>query len=79
MVYFAHFYSHISYGIVFWNSASSVKNVLIIQKRAVRIILRLGPRSSCREGLKKWDILSSLFVYLCLDVIFYQKYEYLSN
>jgi len=44
MIYFAHFYSHISYGIVFWVSSSSGRNVFIIQKRAIRIILRLGPR-----------------------------------
>jgi len=59
VICFAHFYSHISNGIVFWGSSSSMRNVFIIQKRAIRIMLRLGPRSSCREGFKKLDILSS--------------------
>jgi len=58
MVYFAHFYSHISYGIVFWGWSSSMRNVFIIQKRVFRGILRLGLRSSCREGFKKLDILT---------------------
>jgi len=31
MAYFAHFYSQISYGIIFWGSSSSVRNVFIIQ------------------------------------------------
>jgi len=52
MVYCAHFYSQISYGITFWGSPSSMRNVFIIQKRAISIMLRLGPKSSCIEGLK---------------------------
>ena len=65
MVYFAHFSSHISYGLVFWGSSSSVKNVFIIQKRAFRIMLRLGARSCCREGFKKLDVLTvpRLYIY----------------
>jgi len=53
MFYLAHFYSHIRYGIVFWGSSSSVRNVFIIQKTVIKIMLRLGPRSSCQEGFKK--------------------------
>ena len=58
MVYCAHFYSQISYGITFWGSSLSIRNVFIIQKRAIRILLRLGPKSSCREGFKKLDTLT---------------------
>jgi len=43
IVYFAHFYSHISYGMIFLGSSSSMRNVFIVQKRAIRIMLRLGP------------------------------------
>jgi len=60
-VYFAHFYSKISYDKIFWGSSSSVRNVFIIQKRALRIMLRLGPRVSCRQGFKKLDILTVPF------------------
>ena len=52
MVYFAHIYSQINYGVILGGSSSSVRNV-IIQERAIRIMLRLGPSSSCREGFKK--------------------------
>jgi len=63
MVYLAHFYSHISYGIFFWGSSASKKYVFIIKKRAVKNMLRLGPRSSCGKGFKKLDILNStLFI-----------------
>jgi len=30
MVYFAHFLSQFSYGMIFWGSSSSLRNVLII-------------------------------------------------
>jgi len=57
-VYFPHFYSKISYDIILWGSSSSMRNVFMIQKRAIRITLRQGPRISCREGFKKLDILT---------------------
>jgi len=68
MVYFAHFYSHISCGIVFWGLSSSKRNVFIIQKRAIRIMLRLGPRSSCREGYLQFLVyifMPPCYLYMC--------------
>jgi len=64
MVYFAHFNSQISYNIIFWGSFSSMRNVFIIQKREIRIMLRMGPTSSCRDGFKKLDILKSSLLYI---------------
>jgi hypothetical protein len=64
MVYFAHFCSQISYGIIIWGSTSSVRNVFVIQKIAIGIMLRLGPRSSCREGPRKLDILTVPYLYI---------------
>ena len=37
-------------------SSSSMSNFFIIQKTAIRIMLRLDPRRSCRKGFKKFDI-----------------------
>jgi len=67
-VYFAHLNSQISYGIIFWGSSSSMRNVFIIQKREIRIMLRMGPRNSCREGFKKLDILTvpCLYIYVLM-------------
>jgi hypothetical protein len=72
MVYFAHFYSHI-YGIVFWFSSSSMRNVFVIQKRAFTIMLRLGPRSSCREGFKKLSMLTVACLYIYALIFFAVK------
>ena len=72
-IYFAYFNSHIIYGIVFWGSSSSMSNVFLIQKRAIRIMLRLGPRSSCREGFKKLDILKVPCLCICALMLFAVK------
>jgi hypothetical protein len=58
MVYYAHFYSQISFSIIFLGTSSSMSNVFIIQETAIRIMLRLGPRNSCTVGFKKLDILT---------------------
>jgi hypothetical protein len=65
IVYFAHFQSLINYGKNFWGSSSTMQNVFLIQKRIIRIMLGLGPRSSCRGGFKKLDILTfpSLYIF----------------
>ena len=66
MVYFARFYSQISYGVIIWGSTPSVRNVFIINKKktAIRIMLRLGPRSSCREGCRQLDIFTVPCLYI---------------
>jgi hypothetical protein len=73
MAYFAHFQSHINYDIIFWGSSSSMRNVFVIQKKAIRIMLRLGPRSSCREGLKKLDILTVPCLHIYVLMLFVVK------
>jgi hypothetical protein len=72
MTYFAHFDSQINYGI-FWGSSSSMRNVFIIQKSAIRIMLRLGPRSSCREGFRKLGILTVPCLYVYVLMLFVIK------
>ena len=70
MVYFEHFYSQISCGTIFWGSSSSMRNVFVIKKRQIWIMLRLGPRSSCREGVKKLDMLTvpCLYIYALMFI-----------
>jgi hypothetical protein len=48
IVFFAHFQSLINYGIIIWGSSTTMQNVFLIQKRIIRIMLGLGPRSSWR-------------------------------
>ena len=46
----------------------AMRNIFIIQRKAIRIILRLGPRSYCREGLKKLDICTFPCLYISLNL-----------
>jgi len=50
-----------------------MRNVFIIQKRAIRIMLRLGKRSSSREGLKKLDIFTVPCFYIYAFMLFAVK------
>jgi hypothetical protein len=48
-VYFAHFHFLVNYGIIFCGNTSSVRKVFLIQKKVLRIMLRLSSWSSCRK------------------------------
>jgi hypothetical protein len=74
MAYFAHFQSQLGYGIIFWGSSSTKRSVFGVQKRAIRIMLRLGPRSSCREVFKKLGILTVPCLYMYAMMLFVVKY-----
>jgi hypothetical protein len=63
-IYFAHFYLQTIIGVLFWYSSLSMRNVFIIHKRALRIMLRVGPRSSFIEGFKMLDILTVPGLYI---------------
>jgi hypothetical protein len=66
MVYFSYFQSQLSCGIIFWGSCSSMKSIFVVQKRAIRVLSRQSPRSSCREGFRKMGILTvpCLYIYI---------------
>jgi hypothetical protein len=50
-VYFAYVHSVITYGITFWGNATNSKNVLIIQKRMIRIIMSVNAKASVHISL----------------------------
>jgi hypothetical protein len=58
IVYFAYFQSLVNYGIIFGGSSSTMHNVFLMQKRIIRIMRGLCPRSSCRCAFRKLDILT---------------------
>jgi hypothetical protein len=81
MVYFSHYQSQLEYGIIFWGSSSSIKSIFAAQKRAIRIMLRLGPRSSCKEGFKSMGILTApcLYIYALMMSVVRNRYIYQTN
>ena len=54
--YFAYFESVVRYGCCFWGVDKKAKKVLILQKRCLRTILFLKPRTSCRSYFQKHNI-----------------------
>jgi len=57
MVYFAYVPLIISYGIIFWGNQPHTDKIFKIQKRVIKIITNSRARDSCKELLKKLEIL----------------------
>ena len=58
-VYFSYFHSVMRYGIIVWGSSAGLLTVFRAQKRAIRILAGLPPRSSCRPHFKALGILTA--------------------
>jgi len=55
---FAYFDSVTSYGTILWGNSSKSRKIFTLQKRIIRIMMGAHPRTSCRELLKKSEILT---------------------
>ena len=65
IVYFAHFQSLTNCGLILGGSSTTMCNVFLLQKRVIRVMLELGPRSWFRGGFKKLDTVTipSLYIF----------------
>lgn len=79
--YFANFHSVAAYGVLFWGTATEAHRILILQKKAIRILCQLGYRDSCKEAFKEQSILTipSLYILNCLKYVHCNKHKYLLN
>jgi hypothetical protein len=79
--YYAFFHSRITYGVIFWGNSSmtNVHRVLVLQKKAVRVIAGLGFNASCKEYFTELKILTIVAVYILNIVVFVKKYNHLIN
>lgn len=75
IVYFASFESLIRYGVVFWGSSSEMNTVFLIQKRVIRILLRLQFRETCRGHFKSQNILTVVALYIMECLLFMFKHR----
>jgi hypothetical protein len=64
MVYHAYFHSLMRYGIVFWGNSLEAKKIFLLQKRAIRIIMGMKHRESCRRAFIKLNILTLASQYI---------------
>jgi hypothetical protein len=47
----------LQFGIIVWDSTTNLHKALIMQKRIIRMMVGLRQRTSCKEKLKKLQIL----------------------
>lgn len=67
-IYYSLAYSHISYCILVWGNSIDFDRILVNQKRIIRMIFGLHPRTSCRPVFTANDILTApcIYIYKCL-------------
>ncbi|XP_054289739.1 uncharacterized protein LOC129005016 [Macrosteles quadrilineatus] len=63
-IYHALFHSHLMYGIVLWGHSPACHEILLLQKKAVRVITSKGPREHCRPIFKELGILTVVSQYV---------------
>jgi hypothetical protein len=69
MVYYANFDSKMRYGMELWGSANKSGNIFVLQKKAIRIMLKKGRRVHCRPLFRKLKILTFYSLYIFLTAI----------
>lgn len=81
VVYHANFESILRYGIIFFGGCSDMQRAFVMQKRALRTMLGLGPRQSCRGRFRSSGVLSLHAVYIqeCLLYIFRHSETFQGN
>lgn len=75
--YFSCFHSLLSYGVLFWGTATEAHRIFILQKRAVRILCNLKYNESCRNYFKAEGILTLPAVYILAVVLYVHKNKYM--
>lgn len=77
VAYFALFNSLLTYGICIWgySSENNMKKVLILQKRAIRILSESNQRDSCRPIFKKMKIQTAVAIFVIEVVMYVAKKE----
>lgn len=77
-IYYSLAYSHMANNIVSWGISSGISRVLVSQKRLIRLIFNLQPRTSCKEFFKNEKILTvpSIFLWKCVTYVFKNKNQF---
>jgi len=70
-VYYLYAHSIMSYGLIVWGNSTDSDELFKIQKRIIRIIMNSNKNASCKELLKKLNILPLQSKYI------YTQYYYL--
>ncbi|PSN55529.1 hypothetical protein C0J52_18015 [Blattella germanica] len=66
------FNAHLNYGIMLWGNCASAKDVFLLQKKAVRILMGYNPKEHCRPLFQELGIhpVASLYIFTNLVYMF---------
>ena len=74
--YYATFHSHLIYGIQVWGASPDVREVLLLQKKAIRVLCAASQRDSCRPLFRSMGIMTvtGLYILACLEYVHENKH-----
>ena len=73
MIYHANFESHMRYGIILYGGCSDWERLFVCQKRALRTLLGINLRETCRGKFRENRLLTFAAVYIQECVLFFCK------
>ncbi|XP_047004828.1 uncharacterized protein LOC124623080 [Schistocerca americana] len=81
IAYFGLVYLHLSYGIVLWGGYSqyNIKRVFVLQKRVIRTMAKVRPRTSCKNLFIKFNIMTIYAVYMFQSILLVKKDKRVTN
>jgi hypothetical protein len=81
IIYYSHFHSIMSYGLIFWGYSTISMRVFRVQKRIIRIMTGSKSRDSCRKLFTSLKILPlpSLYIFLLLRFVIKNKTLFTTN
>jgi uncharacterized protein YggL (DUF469 family) len=81
IVYFGYFYPLLKYGVTMWGGSVDIVKVFKIQKRVIRTIMRVPPRTSCRPLFRKLGMftLPCLYIYESILCVRANIHDYLTS
>lgn len=67
-IYYGFIHSLLSYGTILWGNSSAASSLFVSQKRAVRLICKVAPRTHCKPLFTRLNIMTvpCLFIFQCL-------------
>jgi len=70
-IYFAHIHSHVSFGIALYGATSkeNLESILRLQKKAIRIIMKLGEQESVKDLFAELGIITVFGLYILETVM----------
>jgi hypothetical protein len=57
-IYYAYFLSIVTYGVIFWSNSTDTNKVFLLQKKIIRTMMGINPRSTCKPFFKNLRILT---------------------